>query len=89
MRKAYDSIDRSLAFVKLHDLGIRGRMYEALTSIYKDVKCCVRLNGWSTDWFAVNCGFKQGCNMSPILFNLYVNDIVSSIASLDVGVYID
>ena len=28
-----------------------------------------------TEFFPSNAGLKQGCNMSPILFNLFINDI--------------
>jgi hypothetical protein len=49
MKKAYYSMDRVLVFTKLHDIGIVGNMYEALLSLYNDVKCRVRLNGVKTD----------------------------------------
>ena len=64
-KKAYDTIDRGILFNKLYDLGIRGRMYTALLSIYKDVKCCVRVQNLTTDWFNVKFGLKQGCLLSP------------------------
>ena len=73
-RKAYDAIDRTQLFGKLLNLGINGKMYKALESLYKDVKCCVRLNNMHTDWFSVKCGLKQGCPLSPVLFNLYIDD---------------
>ena len=75
--KAYDSIPRHVLWSKLKDMGLGGRLYNALISLYKTVKSCVRLNGWSTDFFNVKCGLKQGCLLSPLLFNLYINDPVS------------
>ena len=63
-------------------------MYNALLSLYEDVKCCVKVKGFYTDWFSVSCGLKQGCCLSPILFNLYINDMVNSITSLGIGVNI-
>ncbi|CAC5379161.1 unnamed protein product [Mytilus coruscus] len=59
-KKAYDSINRQLLFIKLNDLGINGTMFNALRSLYNDVRSCVRVNGFSTDWFSVNCELKQG-----------------------------
>jgi len=88
-KKAYDSIDRSILWSRLEDIGIRGRMLKALTSIYKNVSCCVRVNGWKTDWFSVNCGVKQGCLLSPLLFNLFINDLALTLKGLGVGVHID
>ena len=50
-RKAYDGINRTLLFRRLTDIGIRGHMFDALLSLYKNVECCVRINGCKTDWF--------------------------------------
>ena len=69
-KKAYDAIDRSKLFADLRQIGIAGKMYNALLSLYEDAKCCVKVNGFYTDWFSVRCGLKQGCCLSPILFNL-------------------
>ena len=55
-RKSYDSIDRGILFRKLSDLGISGNMYKAIVSLYDEVKCCVRINCFHTEWFEVKCG---------------------------------
>ena len=86
--KAYDSIKRDLLFRKLSDMGLTGRIHKAITSLYDNVKCCVRINGLKTDYFEVSCGLKQGCKLSTLLFNLYVNDLVIKINSLDIGIEI-
>ena len=54
-KKAYDSINRTLLFTKLNNIGVSGCMFKDLLSVYKDVKCCVRLNGFETEWFPVDC----------------------------------
>ena len=87
-KKAYDAIDRSKLFADLRQIGVAGKMYNALRSLYEDVKCCVKVNGFYTDCFSVRCGLKQGCCLSPIVFNLYINDMVNSITSLGIGVNI-
>ena len=66
--------------------GISGRFYDAIESIYADVKRCVRINGLKTNWFDINCGLKQGCLLSPLCFNLYINDIVQALSELGVGI---
>ena len=64
-------------------------MYKALLSIYDNVRCSVRINGKLTEWFDVSCGLKQGCSLSSILFNLYINDLILKINSLDIGIEIN
>ena len=88
-KKAYDSIDRGILFTKLSNLGISGLMYKALLSIYDNVRCSVRINGKLTEWFDVSYGLKQGCSLSSILFNLYINDLTLKINSLDIGIEIN
>ena len=85
-RKAYDSIDRNLMFRKLRDLGISGFICKSILSLYDNVECCVNVNGFFTDWFSVNCGLKQGCCLSTLFFNLYINDLVTMVNALNVGV---
>ena len=74
---------------KLFHLGITGKMYSNLRAIYDHVKCSVRINGYHTDWFKVKSGLKQGCLLSPILFNLFVNDLTVALGVSGYGVDID
>ena len=59
-KKAYDSVNRSLLFEKLENLGISTQFIFALKAIYTNVECCVRVNWYTTEWFNVNTGLKQG-----------------------------
>jgi hypothetical protein len=88
-RKAYDCIDRELLWHKLRDIGVQGKMYRAITSLYKSVKGCVRLNGIQSDWFSVGSGLKQGCPLSPIMFNLFINDLARVLNEIGMGVDVD
>jgi hypothetical protein len=88
-RKAYDCIDRPTLWQKLHTAGIGGKMFLAVKSLYENVQCSVRVNGFQTDWFDVNCGLKQGCSLSPTLFNLFINDLATELSALGKGVHID
>ena len=89
LTKAYDSIQRRLLWDKLSDIGIGGKISRAIKSMYANVQSCVRINGICTDFFEVNLGLKQGCLLSPLLFNFYINDLVDNLKFLDLGVNID
>lgn len=56
--------------------------------MYENIKSCVKISGESSQFFASNCGVRQGENLSPILFSIYLNDLEnfllsSNISSLD------
>ena len=50
-------------------------------SMYSDITTGVRLSNGITDLFLSKIGVRQGCNLSPILFNLFTNDIVDSVGN--------
>jgi len=55
-------------------------------SLYNSVSSCVRVNSFQTEWFNVHSGLRQGCILSPVLFNLYINDLAKYLKSLNIGV---
>lgn len=52
-------------------------------------KYSVRINRMNTDWFSANGGFRQGSSLSPLPFNIYINNLVLSIMALDVAIDIN
>ncbi len=87
--KAFDRINQNLLWHKLQHLGIPDKLFSTLQCIYGHVQYCVRINGVRTDWFNVSSGLKQGCLLSPILFNLYINDLVLLLNNAGHGVDLD
>ena len=85
-RKAFDSIDRSLLWTKLSSMGMSTRMLCAIRSLYSNVSSCVRINGHYTDWFEVVTGLRQGCSLSTVLFNIFINDLAFKIKDLQKGI---
>ena len=65
---------------------VSGKLFKTIKSLYSSVTSCVRVNNMHTDWFDVKCGLRQGCILSPILFNLYINDLVLYLKSFGKGV---
>ena len=86
MEKAFDRVDRRLLFFRLQQYGINGRIYEIIKAIYTGNKSSVKVNDNMTDWYDVNCGVRQGDILSPLLFNLYINDLVVTIKKLNLGI---
>ena len=61
-------------------------MLRSPKSLYENVKCTVRVNGVHSEWFDVNTGLKQGCVLSPLFFNAFVNDLILGVKSLNCGI---
>ena len=83
LRKAFDSIWHDGLFRKLENLGVNGNFLEIIKNIFKKTTCAVKLNGKITNFFPYDKGVQQGNPISPLLFNLYVNDIFQHIANKD------
>ncbi len=84
--KAYDRINRNLIRSKLERMGVACKFMCALKSLYKDVKCSVKLNGIMSEFFSVNVGLKRGCLIPPQLFNLYISDLIEEIQNRGLGI---
>ena len=89
--KAYDRINRHFLWFKLERLGLSGNILTALKSLYTNVSCCVKLgmDNVLTEWFDVNTGLRQGCLVSPVLFNIYINDLAMLIKERCTGIQLE
>jgi hypothetical protein len=86
-RKAFDRVNRECLWYKLQCIGVTGKMYSAIKSLYSDVTCYVKLNGTHiTKPFNVFQGVKQGCKLSPALFSIYVNDLACELDRINKGI---
>ena len=47
----------------------RGKLFSGINSIYVDSSACIRVKGGESEWFRIDSGVRQGCIMSPWLFN--------------------
>ena len=74
-KKAFDSIWHKGLFIKLLENNINGNCYKLIRNIYMKSKCFIKLGTKRTKTFEYNRGVRQGCILSPLLFNLYLNEL--------------
>ena len=77
--KAFDKIDRSFLWQKLLTEQVSGKFVNALRSMYTVVKSCVKYGSNTSRFFNSYNGLKQGDPSLPLLFMLFINDIVQNI----------
>ena len=75
LRKAFDTVWRDGLLYKLLEQGVGGNFYKVIADMYNKSKVSVKLDEGLTPEFPSNIGVKQGCVISPTLFNLYLNDL--------------
>jgi hypothetical protein len=81
-QKAFDTVPHAALFLKIERLGVCGRMLTFLKALYKDSMIQVRSpDGSYCKAFPLLRGVRQGCPLSPTLFDLYINDIFDDCTS--------
>ena len=76
--KFFDSIIRDMLLYKLLRYGITGPIYDIVKSMYRNTRYQVRIGEQVSPKFCANSGVKQGCCMSPVLSNIFQNDLHDS-----------
>ena len=76
LEKAYDKVCRENLSRMLVRYKLGGHLLRAIQSFYRASKACVRVNGKLSRWFPIYLGVRQGCVMSPWLFNIYIDGII-------------
>ena len=84
-RKAFDLVDRRALWTKVIQSGITGKVLHVIRNLYAQAKSCVRGVDGVSDFFVSGVGVRQGENLSPLLFALYLNDFKSYIDRASTG----
>ena len=80
--KAFDCVDHNKLWKILKEIGISDHLTCLLRNLYAGQEATVRTGHGTTDWFQIRKGERQGCVLSPCLFNLYAEYIMRN-AGLD------
>ena len=72
--KAFDCVDHNKLWKILKEMGIPDHLICLLRSLYRSGSN--RTGCGTTDWFQIGKGVRQGCILSPCLFNLYAEYIM-------------
>ena len=82
--KAFDCVDHNKLWKIFQDMGMPDHLTCLLRNLYAGQEATVRTGHGTIDWFQIRKGVRQGCILSPCLFNLYAEYIMRN-AGLEEG----
>ncbi|KAH9271050.1 hypothetical protein BASA83_006803 [Batrachochytrium salamandrivorans] len=84
IRKAFDTVPVGALLWKLQNMGFPRRTLAFLKALYTSSSARARAGSLLSDPFPVQRGVRQGCPLSGLLFNLFINDILDGVAPITV-----
>ena len=74
-KQAFDTVWRDGLWQKMYDSRINGKCFEIIKNMYSNIKSRVSTAEGSTVFFPCQTGVRQGENLSPLLFSIFLNDL--------------
>jgi hypothetical protein len=78
-RKAFDTVWRDGLFKRLWDGGVQGKAWRVVRALYSDIRSAVKVGDRTSRYVQVHQGVRQGCPLSPTLFNCFIDELAESL----------
>ena len=78
---AFDKVWHNGLLAKLSQIGVEGSLYDTLSSYLSDRRQVVVVEGEKSNVLPIKAGVPQGSRLGPLLFIIYMNDIIDDIES--------
>ena len=75
-KKAFNSISHDKLWVTMMDMGYPVHLIDLLAKLYRKQPAKVKVVGTLSEWFRVKKGGRQGCVLSPCLFNILAEMVI-------------
>ncbi len=89
LTKAYDRVCRPSLLYKLAALGFPQKIIELIEELYREPNCVVKFQSTDTTKLDMPIGLRQGCVLSPYLFNIYLSHLGRELEDCGLGMQID
>ena len=80
LKKAFDSVHRISLWKKLIAHNVNGNIIKVIYNMYEGAKSCVAIGEDLSNSFLCKVGVRQGDNLSPLLFSIFLNDLESHLS---------
>ena len=75
LKRHMTPVNRNMLLSRLNEMGISGLFLKNIESMYETTKYSIKYKDGYLDPLDSNLGLKQGCPLSPMLFNLYIDSM--------------
>lgn len=86
LAKAFDTVPHSSIARALERQGIHPCLKDTIKDLYKDASTTIKSGNEVTPKITINSGVKQGCPLSPTLFNMLMDELLKDIDELNTGI---
>ena len=76
-KKAFEKVWHAALWTTMHKYNIGANLITIIKSLYEKATSAVLYNGNTGDWFHTTVGVRQGCLLSPTLFNIFLEKIMT------------
>ena len=76
-KKAFDRVWHDALWATMNLYNMNSNLIHVIQRLYEKASSAVFFNGNIGEWFNVNVGVRQGCLLSPTLFNIFLERIMS------------
>ena len=85
LTKAYDSVNRDALIAVLRNYKVPSHLVDIISAMYTNTWCQVRTTERASEKFKVVSGVRQGCILSPLLFNCFMDRVLREALKMTPG----
>ncbi|WP_419614994.1 RNA-directed DNA polymerase, partial [Thiolapillus sp.] len=76
-KKAFDRVWHAALWATMKKYNISTNLFQVIKNLYNEATSAVLFNGNIGDWFRTTVGVRQGCLLSPTIFNIFLERIMT------------